>query len=133
MALSNAKPPPLVRLRDVHVIYDRLCALDIEEWTVAHGERIFLLGQSGSGKTTLLRVIKGRAQPTSGEARVFGENPALRGSTRRDGVQRRIAMVDQDFHLVPQMRLIENVLTGCLGRTPLWRSMLGAFSKADGI
>lgn len=133
MASSSPKlhEQPFIELSDVHVIYSGVCVLDIERWTVQRGERVFLLGRSGSGKTTLMRVVKGRVKPNTGRARILGDDPAAGGRAERRAIQRRIAMIDQEFYLVPRMRVIENVLTGCLGRVPTWKSILGWYSTAE--
>lgn len=126
-----AKSEPLVHLRDVHVFYDEQCALDVEDWSLFTGERVFLLGQSGSGKTTLMRAVKGRVRPLSGTVTVMGDEPTRSDRRTQKRVQRRVAMVDQEFHLVPSMRVIENVLMGCLGRVSPWRSMLGSYPSEE--
>jgi len=125
-------------LRDVHVIYDGVCVLDLVRLDVAEGERLFLLGRSGSGKTTLLNLIKGRLKPSSGTVCVLGDNPCPGESLDHQKIQRRIAMIDQEFHLVPRMRLIDNILTGCLGRVARLPSLFGWYpahqwAKADTI
>lgn len=128
---SNTAEAVLIRLDDVHVIYGDVCALDVPAWTVRPGERVFLLGRSGSGKTTLMRVLKNRVQPTTGRAECFGRNVATATNGARRNLQRRVAMVDQEFHLVPRMRVVENVLTGCLGRVGTLRSLLGWYPAAE--
>lgn len=128
---SSSKTAPLIRLDDVHVIYGDVCALDLPAWSVGPGERVFLLGRSGSGKTTLMRVLKGRVRPTTGRAELFGSNVIATSSGGRRRLQRRIAMVDQEFHLVPRMRVVENILTGCLGRVGTFRSLLGWYPAAE--
>ena len=130
-ASSSNSAAALVRLDDVHVIYGDVCALDVPVWTVGAGERVFLLGRSGSGKTTLMRVLKGRVRPTTGRADLFGGNAVAASRRERRSLQRRIAMVDQEFHLVPRMRVVENVLTGALGRVGTLRSLLGWYPAAE--
>jgi iron complex transport system ATP-binding protein len=60
--------------------------------TVARGELVCLLGPNGAGKTTLLRVLSGTLAPTSGCARLFGED--ITRMDRRD-VARVLAVVGQ--------------------------------------
>ncbi len=133
MALSSPELAPrrLIELRGVHVIYGGVCVLDIEDWGVDRRERVFLLGRSGSGKTTLMRVIKGRVKPTTGEARVLGHRAAANESPEGRAVQRRVAMIDQEFHLVPRMRVIDNVLTGALGHLPAWKTLFGSYPTIE--
>lgn len=121
----------VIELEDVHVIYGQTCALDVESLRLGAGERVFVLGRSGSGKTTLTRVIKGRVAPSTGRATVLGHDPAspLRGERRT--FQRRVAMIDQEFFLVPRLSVIDNVLHGCLGRVSPWKSLFGWYPTAE--
>ncbi len=119
----------IIQLTDVHLLYGRQLALDIERLEFYPGERVFVLGHSGSGKTTLSRLIKGRLQPSTGNVSVFGEDPVDAKTRRRHA--RRIAMIDQEFFLVPRLTVLDNVLHGCLGRVPAWRSLIGSYPRDE--
>lgn len=119
-----------MELRDVHVLYGTTCALDIEQLAIQPGERVFVLGHSGSGKTTLGRLIKGRQRPSTGQVRVLGGDPAAADRQRRRALQRRVAMIDQEFFLVPRLTAVENVLHGALGRVSPWKSLIGWYPTA---
>ena len=121
----------VITLENIHVLYGSTLALDVEALSIQAGERVFVLGRSGAGKSTLTRLIKGRLKPSTGKVRVFGHDPANgNGSGRRDN-QRRVAMIDQEFFLVPRLSVIDNVLTGCLGRVSPWRNLLGWYPAAE--
>lgn len=115
----------VIQLRGVHLLYGRTCALDVERLDLSAGERVFVLGHSGSGKTTLSRIIKGRLKPSTGSVKILGQDPYRLERERFRAYQRRVAMIDQEFHLVPRLRVVDNVLHGCLGRVSSWRSLLG--------
>ena len=128
----------VIELEGVHLLYGQTCVLDVEQLRIAAAERVFVVGRSGSGKTTLERLIKGSLRPSAGRVTALGCNPASRGPTARRLVQRRIAMIDQEFFLVPRLSVISNVLMGCLGRTSPWKSLLGWYpgyewEKAEAI
>lgn len=131
---------PVITLRDIAVQYvaDKPLVLDIEQLTVARGERIALIGPSGAGKTTLLRLLNGYIQPNKGQVNILGSWMDLDGGQRyRDywtrAVRRQVGFVFQDFGLVERATVFQNVLWGRLGRVnPLW-SLLGWFSVADKI
>ena len=122
---SNRSESSVIRLRGVHLLYGTTCALDVERLDVSAGERVFVLGHSGSGKTTLSRIIKGRVPPSTGIVEVFGQNPHDLERDRFRALQSRVAMIDQEFFLVPRLSVVDNVLHGCLGRVPRWRSLAG--------
>lgn len=121
----------VIRLEDVHVLFGRTCALDVPELELAAGERVFVLGHSGSGKTTLSRLVKGRLKPSTGRVTVLGRDPAASDPRQRRRVQRRVAMIDQEFFLVPRLSVVDNVLHGCLGRVSPWKSLLGWYPAAE--
>ncbi|MGH9815801.1 MAG: phosphonate ABC transporter ATP-binding protein [Candidatus Acidiferrales bacterium] len=120
----------VIQLENVHVLYGSVLALDVERMAVRPAERVFVLGASGSGKTTLARLIKGRLRPSTGAVRVLGSDPA-NGQHGRSAVQRRVAMIDQEFFLVPRSSVIRNVLHGSLGRISQWPSLLGWFPASE--
>jgi len=127
----------VIQLEKVHVLYGSTLALDVERLAVGAAERVFVLGASASGKTTLARLVKGRLRPSTGTVRVLGQDPAASGAERR-GIQRRVAMIDQEFFLVPRSTVVGTVLHGALGRVVPWKSLLGWFppqewEKAEGI
>lgn len=119
----------LIELDSVHVLFGSTLALDIEHLEIGAGERIFVLGHSGSGKTTLARLIKGRIRPSTGTVRVLGRDPASTRDRRRR--QRRVAMIDQEYFLVPRLTAVENVLQGALGRVSPWMSFFGLYPRAE--
>lgn len=115
----------------MHVLYGHTLALDIEELAINAGERVFILGRSAAGKSTLSRVIKGRLHPTTGSVTVLGFVPANGSTSRRRRDQQRIAMIDQEFFLIPRMTVIEDILSGCLGRVPSWKSLIGWYPAEE--
>lgn len=121
----------MIRLDDVHVLYGTVRALSVEHLSIGLGERVFVLGHSGSGKTTLSRLIKGRLRPSTGTVRVLDDDPAHPDAGRRRAVQRRVAMIDQEFFLVPRLTAVSNVLHGALGRVPPWRSLVGGYPQVE--
>ena len=76
-ASGSASPvEPLVRTRNLTKRYDDLVAVDGLDLEVRPGEIFGLLGQNGAGKTTTILMLLGLTEPTSGEARVVGLDPA---------------------------------------------------------
>lgn len=75
---------------------------------VYRGEIVALLGRSGSGKTTLLRIMAGLIQPNGGEIRNQGQ--------RLQGHNLDVAMVFQNFALLPWETVLENVELGLKAR-----------------
>lgn len=90
---------------------------------VRQGEFIVLVGLSGSGKSTLLRCVNRLVEPTSGSILFEGEDIcAARGDALRN-IRRRIGMIFQQFNLVRNLSVLDNVLTGRLGYLTVGRSL----------
>lgn len=104
--------------------------LAITELEVRAGERVALIGASGAGKTTLLRLLDGRLRGWNGEARVLDH--VLDPHAPPPRLWRcETGFVFQEFALVEQTTVRQNVLNGRLGRTDPVRSLFGHFSQQD--
>ncbi len=79
-------------------------SLDVEK-----GEFVFLTGPSGAGKSTLLKLIFCAEAPTSGQILLFGKNVARVAAAEVPWVRRHIGVVFQDFKLLPDRTVGENV------------------------
>ncbi|WP_337187602.1 ABC transporter ATP-binding protein [Phenylobacterium sp.] len=78
--------------------------------TLAHGERMALVGPSGSGKSSLIAVAAGLERPTAGTVRLFGQDLGRLDEDGRARLRRgRVGLVFQAFHLLPNMTAEENV------------------------
>jgi len=104
-----------------------LPAVDGVSLEIEPGERVGLVGPSGAGKTTLLRLLVGAVRPSRGRVVVDGRD--LAGLSARDlrGVRSRTGFVHQDHRLVPNHRVVTNVLAGRLGRWSFLRSLREVF------
>ncbi len=90
---------------------DSIHALNRVSFTVEKGEWIAVMGPSGSGKSTLLNILGCLDSPTEGHVVVGGQE--LSGLSARDLARFRaekIGFVFQQFHLVPYLTAIENVM-----------------------
>jgi cell division transport system ATP-binding protein len=76
---------------------------------VAKGEFVFLVGASGSGKSTFLRLVLREERPTSGLIQVAGKDLARLTSWKVPHLRRQIGTVFQDFRLLPNKTVSENV------------------------
>ena len=92
--------------------------LEIPEWCVAKGERIFLKGASGSGKSTLLNLLSGILVATHGTIEILGQDICTLSSRQRDQFRAtHIGIVFQQFNLVPYLSVYDNIrLAAYFGR-----------------
>jgi cell division transport system ATP-binding protein len=73
------------------------------------GEFVFLVGASGSGKSTFLRLVLKEEKPTTGVIHVAGKELSRLSSWRVPALRRNIGTVFQDFQLLPNKTVAENV------------------------
>lgn len=111
------------RLRDVEIDYGRGIALRVERLDIAPGESIGLVGPSGAGKTTLLRALAAAMPIAAGDVWVDGSRLRSLTSKRLRRLRSRMGFIHQDLRLVPNLRVLQNVLCGGLGTESLVNSM----------
>ncbi|MEA2123775.1 MAG: cell division transport system ATP-binding protein [Solirubrobacteraceae bacterium] len=73
------------------------------------GEFVFIVGASGSGKSTLMRLLIKEIEPTTGYIKVAGHDLSEVARNRVPYYRRNIGMVHQDFKLLPNRTVAENV------------------------
>jgi cell division transport system ATP-binding protein len=101
----------VIRFENVSKIYPGTSrpALDNVSLEVAKGEFVFLVGASGSGKSTFLRLTLKEERPSSGQIHVAGRDVARLPSWKVPQLRRKIGVVFQDFRLLPNKTVFENV------------------------
>ncbi|MEX1257702.1 MAG: phosphonate ABC transporter ATP-binding protein [Gemmatimonadota bacterium] len=123
---------PLLEIEDLYVRYGAMEPV-LHGVSLALGPRevVALIGPSGAGKSTLLRAVQRLVEPTSG--RIVLEGTEITGLPRRAlrAARRRMGMIFQEFALVERLTVMENVLSGALGRTGLVRSLRRRFQPED--
>jgi putative ABC transport system ATP-binding protein len=102
---------PLVQVENLEKRFDAVRALGGVSFDVEAGEWIAIMGPSGSGKTTLINILGGLDHPTSG--RVVVDGMEIGQLSERELTRYRsekIGFVFQQFHLVPYLTALENVM-----------------------
>ncbi|QDT42502.1 Lipoprotein-releasing system ATP-binding protein LolD [Gimesia alba] len=93
----------------------RVQAVDGISLTVGAGEFLAIKGPSGCGKSTLLLMVGGLLSPDSGKVLIEGTDPyALSNDQRARFRSTHLGFVFQQFHLVPYLTVLDNVLTPAL-------------------
>jgi len=100
----------MIEFKDVTKIYNNnVYALSGVNLYIDKGEFLFLVGPSGAGKSTLIKMLLKEVDPTSGQLIINGTD--LNSLKRREipYYRRKIGMVFQDFRLIPNLSVYENV------------------------
>ena len=84
-------------------------ALNDVSLEIAKGDFVFLVGASGSGKSSLMRLMLREDVPTTGSVHVLGENLKRISSRRVPFFRRKLGVVFQDFRLLPNKTVAQNV------------------------
>jgi cell division transport system ATP-binding protein len=101
----------VIRFENVSKVYDGTSrpALDDVSVVVDDNEFVFLVGESGSGKSTFLRLVLREARPTRGRVYVGGKELNRLAGWKVPHLRRSIGTVFQDFRLLPNKTVSENV------------------------
>ena len=101
----------MIRFDRVSKVYKRGArpALDRVSLEVERGEFVFLVGASGSGKSTFLRLVLREEQATSGRVFVAGREITALSQWKVPSLRRQIGVVFQDFRLLPNKTVFDNV------------------------
>lgn len=98
---------------------------------IQQGEFVAIIGLSGAGKSTFLRTLNGTISPPLGVLHVLGLDV---GNIRGKGLvelRKRIGFIFQQFNLIKNCNVIQNVLVGRVAYSPLWRVLLGWYSDEN--
>lgn len=101
---------PIIRLDNVSKDYaDGMHAIKNLNLIVNKGEFVFIVGSSGAGKSTLIKLLLKEISPSSGQIFVLGKDISRLKSKEIAKHRRNIGIVFQDFRLLPEMTVYENV------------------------
>ena len=104
----------MIRFDSVTKIYPSQArpALDDISLEIEKGEFVFLVGASGSGKSTFLRLVLREEKASSGTVYVAGKDVGTLSNWKVPQLRRQIGTVFQDFRLLPNKTVFENVAFG---------------------
>ncbi|MFT5527672.1 MAG: ribose transport system ATP-binding protein, partial [Pirellulaceae bacterium] len=101
---------PLLRMRGIEKSFPGVKALRGVDLQLAEGEVLALLGENGAGKSTLIKVLGGAHLPDAGTLEINGQNANISSPT--DSQKAGIAVIYQEFNLIPALSARENIFLG---------------------
>lgn len=105
-----------IRVKDLHKRFDDQPVLRGIDVDIPGGECAILLGANGSGKSTMMRCLNGLVRPDRGHVLIGGQDVARARSRSLRRARQRIGMVFQQFNLVGNVSVFQNVLYGAMGQ-----------------
>ena len=111
----------VLKLDSIVKTFPGVRALDGVKLDIIEGEVHALCGENGAGKSTLMKIIAGAQPYTSGHIYIDGKEVAFRNT--REAEEKGIAMIYQEFNMVTELSVAENMY---LGRLPK-----NSFGKVD--
>lgn len=99
----------MIRLYHVGKTYGDRDALQDVSLQIEKGEFVYVTGPSGAGKSTLLKLLYGAEWPSSGKMLIGGADVSKLPRARLPALRRNIGIIFQDFKLLPQRTVGENV------------------------
>ncbi|MGJ8682342.1 ABC transporter ATP-binding protein [Paraglaciecola sp.] len=102
-----------IRLTDVKFSWPQQTKpqINIKNWQVKSGQKIFIYGRSGEGKSTLLNLLCGIENRYSGKIEVMGQDLAHLSGGQRDTFRaNHIGVIFQQFNLLPYLTGLQNIL-----------------------
>ena len=130
----------MIDFKDVYKIYGDQVALEDANIHIDQGDFVFVVGPTGAGKSTFIKLISKEIEPDSGEIIVDGMNLDKMSNREIPILRRNIGMVFQDFKLLENKTVFENVafameVVHCTRRTinrqvPQMLAVMGIEDKA---
>lgn len=131
----------MVEFRAVSKAYGNIEAVEDVTFRVAKGEFVSLVGPSGAGKSTIVKLLIREDLPTSGQIVVAGRDITSLKKSELPYYRRKIGVVFQDFRLLPNKTVYENVAfalevsdaakSEIQQRVPMILEMVGMLSRSD--
>lgn len=100
----------VVEMKDINKSFPNVKAIDNGEFNLFPGEIHSLIGENGAGKSTMMKILYGIYSPDSGIFHI--KEQEFKSITPKQAIECGIGMVHQEFMLVNQMTVLENIILG---------------------
>jgi len=120
-----------LEFRNIHKSYGGVRALEDVSFAVPAGHVRALLGENGAGKSTLIRILAGTHRADSGSIALDGRERAF--ATPLEALAAGVVTIYQEFNLVPQLTVAENIFLGWLPTTAGWIDRANIHARAAEI
>lgn len=118
----------MLEVKHISKTFGNVKALSDINLSIRKGEIYGLVGANGSGKSTLMNILFGNSviEETGGfEGEIYIEGEAVRIRSAKDSIEKGIGMIHQEFVLIPEMSVAENINITRENRNPALAKILG--------
>jgi phosphonate transport system ATP-binding protein len=112
----------IIQAKNIVKRFERKIVISSLSFSIKKGEIVALIGPSGAGKTTLLNMMAARIHPDEGELFIDGRSSVQYRNVKE--LAKKVGMIRQQFDLVGQLPVIQNVLAGRLHDWGLMKSLI---------
>lgn len=127
----TASPALPFQLEGVGLSFGKQRVLENVSFEVGAGELVALVGPSGAGKTSVLKLLNGSLLPERGRVRVADLDLGQLAPKALRDLRRQMGWVPQAFGLVPNLRVVQNIIIGRVGRLGSWRALRSVLRQSD--
>lgn len=100
-------------------------------FSIKKGEFISIIGESGAGKSTLMRCLNGLEEINSGSIKFYNKEITILKEKEKNIIKRQMAFVFQDFNIIDNLYVIENVLLPFLTKKNVFQVLMNSYSKEE--
>lgn len=105
-----------ISIQNLNKYYSSLHVLRSLDLSIESGEGVVLLGANGCGKSTLMKCLNGLEKPQSGSILINGKDVTTAKGRGLRNIRRELGVVFQQFNLVENLTVFQNVLYGAMGQ-----------------
>ncbi|WP_316505621.1 phosphonate ABC transporter ATP-binding protein [Nitrosopumilus sp.] len=120
-----------IKLNGVSIEQSSKIILNNVNLEIKKGTMTAILGKSGAGKSTLLRTLAGLLKPSKNTLLINGMDFFSLGKKDKTNLRKAIGFIPQQFRLIKELSVFENVMIGRLGKLGTFASMLRIYPEQD--
>ena len=130
-AIEQATVENVISFKNVSVFQKKLLVLQDISFTVRPGEFVYLIGKTGSGKSSILKSLIAEIRPKGEEANIIGYDLLTLKDKKIPELRKKIGMVFQDYQLVSDMTVIENLMF--VLRATRWKDKAAMLNRCEEV
>lgn len=130
-AIEPATVENVISFKNVSVFQKKLLVLQDISFTVRPGEFVYLIGKTGSGKSSILKSLIAEIRPKGEEANIIGYDLLTLKDKKIPELRKKIGMVFQDYQLVSDMTVIENLMF--VLRATRWKDKAAMLNRCEEV